>query len=233
MGGVREIFEDGVAAAGPICLGYVPIGLAFGVLARQAGLAPWQAALLSVVVFAGSSQFIAVSLLSGGASLATLAATTFVVNLRHALMGSALSLYLRGAGGRFLALFAHGITDESFAVNLARFRSGTWDRRRALVVNGTTCAAWTASAAAGARLGQLVPRGAAGVDYALPAMFLCLLVTQLRRPIHGVVALVSALLSLGFTVGGAGDATVLAASLAGATAGFALLGARRRRKPGP
>ncbi len=55
-------FYSGIAAAWPICLGYAPIGLAFGVLAQKAGLTPLEIGLMSVIVFAGSSQFIAVSM---------------------------------------------------------------------------------------------------------------------------------------------------------------------------
>jgi predicted branched-subunit amino acid permease len=66
--GCSAIIRDGVAAAWPICLGYAPIGLAFGVLAQKAGLTPAEIGLMSLLVFAGSAQFIAVSMLSGGAS---------------------------------------------------------------------------------------------------------------------------------------------------------------------
>ncbi|MDF1553738.1 MAG: AzlC family ABC transporter permease, partial [Deferrisomatales bacterium] len=57
----RSALIAGARAASPICLGYLPIGLAFGVLAQKAGLAPWQVAAMSVLVFAGSAQFIAVA----------------------------------------------------------------------------------------------------------------------------------------------------------------------------
>jgi len=85
----------GMAAAWPICLGYAPIGLAFGVLAQKAGLTPLEIGLMSVIVFAGSSQFIAVSMLAAGASVFSIVTTTFIVNLRHFLMSSALAVYLK------------------------------------------------------------------------------------------------------------------------------------------
>jgi 4-azaleucine resistance transporter AzlC len=220
---VRSTLGDGAVAAVPICLGYVPIGLAFGVLARRAGLHPWQAGAMSLVVFAGSSQFIAVSMIGTGASAGAIAVTTFFVNLRHALMGSSLSLHLEGGGRRFLALFAHGITDESFAVNLGRFRDGGWDRGKALAVNAITCGAWILSSVAGALLGELIPPGTAGVDYALTAMFLCLLLYQIRGRIYAVTAALSGGVAVLFAVAGAGDSTVVVASLLGATMGYGLL----------
>ncbi len=63
---IRQSVRDGLAAAWPICLGYLPIGLAFGVLAQKAGLGPWHVALMSLLVFAGGSQFIAVAMLAAG-----------------------------------------------------------------------------------------------------------------------------------------------------------------------
>ena len=97
---------------------------------------------MSVIVFAGSSQFIAVSMLSAGASAPAIITTTFVVNLRHVLMSSALAVYLRAAHRGLLALFAYGVTDESFAVNLAKFRDSQWDLNSALVTNHTANLTW-------------------------------------------------------------------------------------------
>ncbi|MGD9037717.1 MAG: AzlC family ABC transporter permease, partial [Syntrophobacterales bacterium] len=80
-GGSRAIAREGMLAAWPICLGYFPIGLAFGVLAQKAGLHPVEIALMSILVFAGSAQFIAVSMISGGATVLSIVITTFVINL--------------------------------------------------------------------------------------------------------------------------------------------------------
>ena len=80
---------QGLMAAWPICLGYIPIGLAFGVLAQKAGLSVLEIGSMSIFVFAGSSQFIAVSMLSTGAGAASIIVTTFMVNLRHLLMSLA------------------------------------------------------------------------------------------------------------------------------------------------
>ena len=123
--GGSAVIKAGLHAGWPICLGYVPIGMAFGVLAQKAGLTPFQIGLMSILVFAGSAQFIAVSMLTGGASAPAIIATTFVVNLRHVLMSSALAIYLRTAHRGLLALFAYGVTDESFAVNLPLFNTRT------------------------------------------------------------------------------------------------------------
>ncbi|MGE5653154.1 MAG: AzlC family ABC transporter permease, partial [Bacillota bacterium] len=85
----------GARAALPIVLGYVPIGLAFGVLAVQQGLGVPGIFLMSLIVYAGSAQFIATGMLAAGASPTAIIATTFLVNLRHLLMSASMSAHLR------------------------------------------------------------------------------------------------------------------------------------------
>lgn len=212
----------GIRMAWPICMAYFPVGMAFGVLAQKAGLSVYQTGAMSVLVFAGSSQFIGVSMLSSGASIMAIAATTFIVNLRHILMSSSLAPHMRQAPIPFLFLFAYGVTDESFAVNSMRFREGQWDRWKALVVNHAANVAWVSSSVAGAVSGQFIPMGFLGIDYAMIAMFLGLLVFQLRGRIHLITALVSGCLSVALSLLLPGNAYVIPASLAAATCGYAL-----------
>ncbi|HEY5975416.1 MAG TPA: AzlC family ABC transporter permease [Geobacteraceae bacterium] len=218
-----------LAAAWPICLGFIPIGLSLGVLAQKSGLAAWQVGLMSLLVFAGGSQFIAVGLMTAGASLAAIVATTFMVNLRHLLMSSAMAVHLSGAGRRFLALFAYGVTDESFAVNMTRFRQGEWDRRQALILNQVTNATWIVSTVAGVFLGSFIPAGALGIDYALTGMFICLLVFQLRSPLFVLTAVIAAACSVFLAVTLPGNTGVIVASCLAATAGLVMKRWHRRR----
>ncbi|AAR34098.1 AzlC family ABC transporter permease [Geobacter sulfurreducens] len=222
----RGVVRDGLGAAWPICLGYAPIGLALGVLAQKAGLGPLETGIMSVLVFAGGSQFIAVAMIKSGAALAAIVATTFMVNLRHALMTSALAVPLQGVRRRFLALFAYGVTDESFAVNMARFRADGWDRWRALVVNQTANLTWILSTIAGAYAGEFVPAGALGIDYALTAMFICLLIFQLRSRFYVIVAAFSGLVATALYVTIPGNSHIVIAAVTAATAGYAV---RRNR----
>ena len=226
----RSALIVGARAAGPICLGYLPIGLAFGVLAQKSGLEPWQVAAMSMLVFAGSAQFIAVAMLQEGAAAVAIVVTTLVVNLRHFLMSSALSVPLRGRGRGFLALFAYGVTDESFAVNSARFHAGGWDGNRALAVNHTANLCWVLSTVFGAQVGQVIPAGAFGVDYALPAMFLALLVLQLRSRLHLLAAVVAGLVAVLWSVALPGNGQVVPAAVLGASAAFAAGRWARRRE---
>ncbi len=229
---LTAMVKGGMKAAWPICIGYIPLGLAFGILAQKAGFDVLDIALMSVVVFAGSSQFIAAAMLSGGAAPISIILTTFMVNLRHVLMSSALAVYLHRVSRRFLFLFAYGVTDESFAVNMVKFREGGWHPYQALTVNHAANFTWTISTIIGGYGGQFIAEGSFGIDYALSAMFLCLLVFQLRGRIYVLAAIISGSLAIIISLLLPGNSFVVIASLLGATAGFALKRyAQRERRP--
>jgi predicted branched-subunit amino acid permease len=171
-----KTFKEGLNAGWPICLGYLPIGMAFGVLAQKAGLTPLAD---RPDVHHGLCRQLPVHCrlhAAGGASAPAIITTTFVVNLRHVLMSSALAVYLRAAHRGLLALFAYGVTDESFAVNLPRFTPapgvcpGPWW--------STTPPTWSGSSVPwpAVSVAAFIPEGALGIDYALIAMFICLLI---------------------------------------------------------
>lgn len=214
--------KEGMRAAWPICIGYIPLGFAFGVLAQKAGFDTMDIGLMSVLVYAGSSQFIAVAMLGSGAALASIVITTFIVNLRHVLMSSSLAVHLHRASRRFLSLFAYGVTDESFAVNMSKFREGGWQPYHALAVNHTANLAWIASTILGGYGGKFIRAGSFGIDYALSAMFLCLLVFQLRGRVYVLTAIISGALAVVITLLIPGNAFVIIASLLGATIGFVI-----------
>ena len=218
----KSALKRGAAAAWPICLGYAPIGLAFGVLAQKAGIKPLEIGLMSVIVFAGSSQFIAVSMLAAGASMASIVATTFVVNLRHFLMSSALAVYLKNSDRKKLTFFSYGVTDESFAVNHTRFRETDWDLNSATVTNFTANITWFITTVLGGFSGQFIPAHAFGIDYALVAMFICLLVFQLKGAVYVVTAVLAGALAVLLSILVPGNSYIVVASMAAAAIGVVL-----------
>ncbi len=211
-----------VLAAWPICLGYFPIGLALGVLAQQVAIPWWAIALMSVLVFAGSAQFICVAMIASGSSVWAIIGTTLIVNLRHVLMSSALAIYLHGVSRSFLALFSYGVTDESFAVNMARFRAGNWHRHQALIVNQLANSIWIIATVSGVLVGQFVPAGAFGIDYALIGMFICLLVFQLHSRLHIITAIIAAIVAVVWAQIIPGDSYIICAAVSAATCGYLL-----------
>ena len=214
-------FWEGLLAAAPICIGSFPIGLAFGVLAQKAGLGLVDIALMSILVFAGSSQFIAVSMLSAGAAFVPIVVMTFMVNLRHLLMSSSLAVMMSRAKLSFpkLSLFAYGITDETFAVNITKFKEVNWDYKRGLIVNFAMNLSWLASTVLGGVGGQFIPADAFGIDYALNAMFIGLLMYQLKGNIYAVTAVFAGVSAVVLSLVLPGNGYIIIASILAATAG--------------
>lgn len=210
---------EGLRAALPIVLGYLPIGMAYGILASQAHLTTAEAVAMSLIVFAGSAQFIAVGMLAAGTGPWPIIVTTFLVNLRHLLMSAALSVSFRRIPRPLQALLAFWITDESFVVT-----STTLAGRQATVpflvgLQITGYLGWVASSLAGAVLGNLASGIAdLGMDYALPAMFIALLVLQVRDRGTLLVAALAAALSV-FLANVPGNANVIVATVVAATVG--------------
>ena len=98
----RGEFVGGIKATFPLILGAIPFGIIFGAVAVNSGLTPWQAQAMSLFVFAGSAEFIAVGLIAQGLAPALIILTTFVVNLRHALYSASLAPYMKHLPQRWL-----------------------------------------------------------------------------------------------------------------------------------
>jgi len=145
----------GMVRAVPIILGYLPIGLAFGVLASTAGVGIYGAVAMSVFVFAGSSQLIAVGMIGAGAEMAAITMTVFLVNLRHMLMSAYLAPYLGGLSRFEQALFSYELTDESFAIHSSYFRQqGVPSKRQLFSLNLSAHLAWVGGTFLGSLLGE-------------------------------------------------------------------------------
>ena len=219
----REGWQSGLTLAAPIVLGYVPIGFAYGILAQKAGLSTLSTLLMSLLVHAGSSQLIAVGLFAAETSVWSIIATTFVVNLRHMLMSAAVSPYFKRWRRPELAAFAYQLTDETFAVHSVRFASGTIDKAEAFTINVTAQASWILGGWLGTMAGQIVTDvKSLALDYALPALFVALLVLQIKDRVQIGVALLAGLMAVGLSLAGVDQWHVIAATLAGATYGVIL-----------
>ena len=223
--GSTRSFKDGAIEALPIVLGYVPIGFAYGVLGRAAGLPTWAILAMCILVYAGSAQFIAVSLLAAGEPAVTVIVTTFIVNLRHLLYSSALAPRLERMSRGKLAWIAAELTDESFVMASRAAR----ERRQCLSfpfmagLQGTAQVSWALGSLLGALAGAFVgdPKRL-GLDYALVAMFLGLLALQIHGRREVVVALVAGALSLILHLAGVGSTGVIPATIVASLVGLLL-----------
>lgn len=194
----KNQFRAGAKASLPIVFGYLPVGMTFGVLARKAGLTPFEAGGMSLLVYAGASQFIAVEMISKGALWLPIVLTTFFINLRHLLMSSTLSLYFNGNRLRTLGLLSAQLTDESFAVAMSD-PSKIANRPSYLFgLQMTAQMAWMSGSVGGALFGGLIDHQSYGIPFALPALFISLLLLQIKEAHHLYIMAIAGVLSILF-----------------------------------
>jgi len=220
-------WASGFVKALPIVFGYIPIGLTYGVLAQKAGLSGFNTMMMSLLVYAGSSQLVAAGLFAAGASPASIIVTTFVVNLRHLLLSAAIAPFLKRWRKAKLAAFAYQLTDETFALHAARFRSAVPGLRprkaEVFAINVTAQTSWLLGTALGAALGQVIADVEPfGLDYVLPAMFIALIVLQIEDRAQVAVAVATGMLSVALLILGVDQWHVIIATVSGATVGVFL-----------
>ena len=184
----------------PLIVGAVPFGIIFGTLSIGAGLSTWQTIGMSSLVFAGSAQFIAITLITGGVGAAVVLLTTFVVNLRHALYSAALQPFVRHLSSRWRVPLAFWLTDEAFAVIQHRYASDDASPHKHWFFLGaalTMYLSWQLATLAGIAFGQAVPNVASwGLDFAMIATFVGIAVPMMRTRPQVASALVAAAVAL-------------------------------------
>ena len=161
-------------AAWPICFGYIPLGLACGILAQKVGVSPVELAVMSTMVFAGSGQFIALAMIGSGSGIISIILTIMIVNLRHIFYGTMLNKYIAERGMLYKLLFAQEIVDETSAVNMTMFQreDEEWTTDQAIAQSYTSHMAWITATVMGDILGEAVYIDTALVSYTLVAMFI-------------------------------------------------------------
>jgi 4-azaleucine resistance transporter AzlC len=190
-------FLTGLRDGFPLTVSIFAYGLVFGVLARQAGLTYTESLLMSAFVFAGSSQFAAVAMISTGAGTLQIITATLLLNLRHLLMGASLAPYLRRTKPWRLAILAHGLNDESFALTITHFHKNGGNGTYFFAVAIATFVGWFGSTAVSAAFGNfLVDPKKLGLDFAFYAVFIGLLVPQLKDKPTIIAAVAAALTSI-------------------------------------
>ena len=214
----------GVRAAGPIVLGIVPFSLITGITAVGAGMTIPEAVGMSVIVFAGASQLAAIDLVGSNAPFLVVVATAVVINGRMLMYSASIAPYFQSFGLRVRGLVAYVLTDQAYAMSVAEYESdGRRDRLRYyLGVALTLWIVWQVGTAVGAVLGAGVP-DALGLEFALPLVFLALLVPAMKDRGTTTAALVAGTVALLVaTVGVPLNLDLPIAAVAGVVAGAAV-----------
>lgn len=193
-------FADGARDMVPMMVGAAPFGVIFGTLVSSGPLHLWQGQLMSLTVFAGSAQFIALGLIAGHAGLAVVWATTFIVNLRHLLYSATLAPYVAKLPARWRWALAAVLTDEVFAVAYAHYRHappGAIGPHYFLGAGVAMYVNWQIWTLVGLLFGAAFPRlQSMGLDFAMVATFIAIVVPQLVALRFVAAALTAGVLAL-------------------------------------
>lgn len=197
---VKSAFRDTV----PVLSGYLVLGFGFGIIMKAAGYGILPSLAVSLLVYAGSMQYVAVGLLTGGASYVTVALTTLMVNARHLFYGISMLGKYRGTGKRKPYLI-FSLTDETYSLVCNENPSIPYEEQRNyyFFVSIFNHFYWVAGSVLGAVFGSVLKFNTKGIDFALTALFLTVFIDQwLNSKNHfpailGVLASVACLLIFG------------------------------------
>lgn len=168
---IAEI-REGLRETWAVGLGLVPLGLAFGLLMTQSGYAWWWTPIFSIVIYAGSMEFLALNLVAAGVGPFTAALTGFMVNFRHVFYGLTFPRSeVHSIPGKAYSTYA--LTDESYAIVSAR-PPGAISGTRVLTIQLFCQSLWVIPGIVGALVGELIPAGLQGMEFALTALFVVL-----------------------------------------------------------
>jgi 4-azaleucine resistance transporter AzlC len=212
----RSSWRAGLRAGIPYALAGFLLSLSFGIVARHAGFSALAAIAMSAIVFAGSAQFAAISIVAAGGGLGAAVAAAALVNSRFLPMGIALAPSLPGNAVKRAAQ-GQAVVDASWAMSARG--DGSFDRWFLFGATAVQYVTWLAGTAVGALGGEVLGDPSRfGLDAIFPTFFLALLIAELREPRARVVALLGALIALALVPLTPAGVPVLAAS------GAALLG---------
>lgn len=175
-GEVRKGVQSGIS----IAIGYAPIALTFGLLAKTTGLTIGETVLMSLLVFAGAAQYISLSLLTLGTGIFEIVLTTFIVNIRHFLMSTSLNEKWDDEQAANKVILSFGITDETFSVAAVREEKVTSGYMLGLI--SVSYASWVICSGLGHLIGASLPQTLQeSMSVALYAMFVGLLVPSMKK----------------------------------------------------
>lgn len=190
---LREGIKDSI----PIVLGYLPLGFAFGVLATEAGMNLQQATAMSVLCFTGAGQYIAIGVMQAGGAVITAILANLLINQRYTLFATSMVPYINKLPTRWAAFLSYGLTDETYAVAMNRYRQREASISYMAGLNLTSHLSWIGSTILGAWLGSMISNTERfGLGFALPAMYTCLLVFMVNKKSDALVAIIAAVICL-------------------------------------
>lgn len=185
----HQIFHQAFVASLPVLCSYLFLGMAYGIMMQEYGFAWYDSLLVSGIVYTGAFQFMLITLLSSGASVATIALTALLMNSRQSFYALTFLNDFKQMGKR-KAYMIHSLTDETYAVNCTLSALPPEEKHDTMFYLAVLCHFyWTAASALGGALGQLIPFDLTGIDFCMTALFVTIFIDQWDKTRHHTPAL--------------------------------------------
>ena len=201
---MKKILKQSFIATIPVLTGYLVLGFGFGIILKANGYPTLLAFVMSLVIYAGSMQYVAIGLLTGGASLITAAVTSLMVNARHLFYGISMLDKYKGMG-KIKPYLIFALTDETYSLVCSDNLEMSLEEKKSycFFVSVFNHIYWVVGSVLGAVIGTVVKFNSEGIDFALTALFLTVFIEQWRTAkkhtpaIIGVVVSVACLVLFG------------------------------------
>lgn len=184
----------------PVLFGYLFLGSAFGIMLYEAGYNVLWAIFISIIVYAGSGQFLLVSLLTAGASLPTTAFMTLFLNSRHIFYGLSFISKFRQGGWRY-PFMIFSLTDETYSVNVSitEVPKDVDEIKARHLIGEFNHVYWVLGSVVGSVLGMSIPFDLTGIDFSMTALFVIIfidLMTDIKNAVCGVLGIIIAMVTI-------------------------------------
>lgn len=199
----KELVKNVIIKTLPVMAGYIVLGIGFGILLKVNGYGLMWSILMSVLIYAGSAQYVGISLISGGASILTAAITILMVNARHLFYGISMINHYKGAGKRKPYLI-FALTDETYSlVCNGDYPEGVDKYKYWFLISFFNQCYWITGSIIGSIAGSVLKFNTTGIEFSMTALFVTVFVeqwlsTKEHRPaIIGLIASVLCLVVFG------------------------------------
>lgn len=188
---MKKLLKQAFLATLPVMTGYLVLGFGFGIIMHSTGYSVLMAFCMSLFIYAGSMQYVAIDLFSGAASLITVAVTTLMVNARHLFYGISMLEKYKNTGAKKPYLI-YALTDETYSLLCADIPgiSESEKSRYYFIVTLMNHAYWVLGSVLGALAGAILPFSTEGIDFALTALFVTVFTDQWMTNKDHVAALI-------------------------------------------
>ncbi|MCQ2433311.1 MAG: AzlC family ABC transporter permease [Clostridia bacterium] len=187
---MKKYLKTAVIKTLPVMAGYMVLGIGFGIIAQKNGYGILWVLAMSALIYAGSMQYVAVSLLTGGASLLTSALTTLMVNARHLFYGISMIGPYKGAG-KYKPYLIFALTDETYSLTCTGdYPEGADKHKYWFLLSLLDQTYWVTGSVLGAIAGKAIPFDSTGIDFAMTALFITVFVEQWKTTKNHIPALI-------------------------------------------